>query len=98
MGKKMHAAKPRKNKYITIKISDEIRKEYPEIVKYITSLSPQRRGKLIVNTITLMGIAVKEPKIMDIITHIHTEQVIDKNTDKRKKETLSSKQFKVDEI
>lgn len=77
------------NKRIVIIIPEEIKKQFLEAVKHITSLSPKQRGRLFINTIVMIGISIKEPNITKII-----ESTTD-HTKSKKKQNKKSKQSEI---
>ncbi len=78
--KRVSKPRQRTNKHIVITIPDEIKEQFPEAVKYITSLSPKQRGKLFTDIIIMVGIAAKEPNILKLV-----KNAISYTKDKREK-------------
>lgn len=76
----MSKPKQRANKHIVITIPDEIKEQFPEAVKYVTSLSPKQRGRLFTSIIIMIGIATKEPNITKLV-----ESTINYTEDKKEK-------------
>jgi len=82
--KSVAKTKKRTNKRIVITFPDDIKEQFPEIVKRITSLSPKKRGKIIVYTFIMAGIALKDPNAEKIIQGRWREEENKKEKPKKK--------------
>ena len=96
--KRVSKTKKFTNKHIVVIIPQEIKEQFPEVIKQLTSLSPKQRGKLIVHTILMAGIAFKEPNLKNLTNIAVNVPNIPDHPDKQQKTKFEPMEIKDEEV
>ena len=96
--KRVSKTKKFTNKRIVVIIPQEIKEQFPEVIKQLTSLSPKQRGKLIVYTILMAGMAFKEPNLKNLANITVNIPNMPEHTDKQQEKKLEPIKIKDEKI